>query len=296
MSGAHAASGVQSQADALIQEHLAGHHRRPAGRQAIGPTTVLCASGRGGTGTTLVSALLSLAAAGNGQRVLLIDADDLVGPIAMLLGVSPHATWQDLRGGKVQPSEIAIRVSATLTLVAGGAAHNASVAASVATHALSNTERKACMRRLSALTSGMDLVVIDCGSRLDTINAAITPHSGERLFALSGGSDPVGLASTYALCKAIVSRHSALPVEILVNRNEGNDALRCFDTIDAGMRQFLEHRLHFAGAIPADPTLDAALHKGMPFPEAAVGSPSAIAAHDVVTRLFAARSQSRPGI
>lgn len=282
---------TRSQADALIHGQFAGHQRRNGGKQAIGPTTVLCASGRGGTGTTLISALISVAAAGDGYRVLLIDADDLLGPLALLLGVSPHATWQDLRGGKLQPSDIAVHVSATLTLVAGGAPRSSPSAP----HALSNTERKACMRRLSALSDGMDLVVIDCGSKLDAINSVITPHSGERLLALSGGSDPIGLASTYALCKAITARHSALPVEILVNRNEGNEAIRCFDAIDAGMRQFLERQLHFAGAIPADPTLDSALHKGMPFPEAAVGSPSAIAAHDVVTRLFAERNLSRHG-
>lgn len=295
MASAYGAAIPGTQADALRRRSAsaiasrAGSHALDG--RSIGPMTLLCASGRGGAGTTLVSALLAVAAAGDGRRVLLIDADDLVGPHSMLLGVASDHSWQDLRGGKLQPADIAVHISTTLTLVPGGSAKGASSAG----HALSSTERKACLRRLSVLADGMDLVVIDCGSRLDSVLAAVTPHSGERLMALSGGNDPVGLASTYALCKAVLARHSALPVDIIVNRQEGAEASRCFDMIDAGMRQFLQHRLQYAGSIPSDPTLEAALHKGMPFPDAAVGSPSAIAAHDVVTQLLADRSNSRSG-
>lgn len=278
-----------SQADALV---VAGGAQRTGTSEAIGPVTLLCASGRGGSGTTLVAALLAVAAAGDGYRVLLIDTDDLLGPLAMTLGVTPRATWQDLRGGRATPTDVATPVSATLTLVAGGPARRNSEGAPVVT--LTAAERRASLRRLSVLSEGVDLVVIDCGSRLESVFAAIAPHSGETLIAIAAGVDPVGLASTYALCKAVSARHGALPVEILVNRQEGSDATRCFDLIDAGARQFLGYALHLAGAIPADATLDAALHKGMPFPDAAVGSPAAVAAHDIVTRALTARPRPRP--
>lgn len=257
-----------------------------------GVPTLLVASGRGGSGSTLLSALLAMSAAGEGRQVLLVDADDFVGPLALTLGVTPRASWADLRGGRATPADVATPVSATLTLVAGGSPR---LGDSAATQPINAAERKACMRRVSALAESMDLVVIDCGARLDTVLAALTPHAGERLIAVSAGSDPVALAATYALCKAVVQRHSALPVDILVNRHEGSDAARCYDAIDAGARQFLGLTLRLAGAIPADPTLDAALRAGMPFPDAAAGSPAAIAAHEVVMRVLAARTPSRSG-
>lgn len=259
---------------------------------ARGTPTLLVASGRGGSGTTLVSALLAVSAAGEGYRTLLIDADDFVGPLAMILGVQPVAGWQDLRGGRVSPSDIATPVSSTLTLVAGGAPR---VGASDGL-AVSAAERRACMRRASGLAEQADLVVIDCGSRLDTVHAAIAPHQDERLVAVTAGHDPVAQAATFALCKAVRVRHSSLPMDLLVNRHEANEAVRCFDSIDAGVRQFLGTSLHFAGAVPSDPTLDAALRAGMPFPDAAAGSPAAIAAHDAVMRALAGASFSRPGI
>jgi len=256
-----------------------------------GTPTLLVASGRGGSGSTLVSALLAVAAAGDGYRVLLVDADDFVGPLALMLGVLPAAGWQDLRGGRVSPNDIATPVSTTLTLVAGGAPRTGAADAL----AMSATERRACMRRVSSLAEYSDLVVVDCGSRIDTLHAAITPHADERLLAVAAGNDPVAMAATYALCKAVRTRHSALALELLVNRHEANEAVRCFDSIDAGVRQFLGTSLQFAGSVPSDPTLDAALRAGMPFPDAAAGSPAAIAAHDAVMRALAGASLSRPG-
>ncbi len=282
-------SGTASQLDTLLRGRA--HHHAVAGRDASGGVpTLLCASGRGGSGTSLVAALLAAAAAGDGYRVLLIDTDDLVGPLAALLGARPNASWMDLRGARMSPQDVATPVSTTLTLVAGGAAHSGDRGPVAA------AERRACMRRLSGLAERMDLVVFDCGARLDAVAAAMASHSSEQLLAITAGGDAVSLAATYALCKAARARASALSVELLVNRIHGPDAARCFDAVDAGTRQFLGTTLRFAGALPFDPTLEAALRAGMPFLDSAAGSPAAIAAHEVVMRTLAGASHSRPGV
>ncbi len=283
---ARSALPLRSQAEAL-----ASGAQRTGSRGVIGPPTLLCASGRGGSGTTLVAALLAAAAAGEGYRVLLIDADDLAGPLTIMLDAKPMFTWLDLRGGRVTPEDVATPLNATLTVVAGGVPRLAGQDSSP----LNSTERKACFRRLGGLTEGKDLIVIDCGSRLETVLAAITPHSGERLVAITASPDAVGLASTYALCKAVGARFGSLPVELLVNRLEESEATRCFDAVDAGARQFLGLPLRLAGIIPADPTLGAALSRGMAFADAAVGSPAAVAAHAIVMQSLANRSHSRSG-
>jgi MinD-like ATPase involved in chromosome partitioning or flagellar assembly len=241
-----------------------------------------------------MSALLAVAAAGEGYRVLLIDADEHVGPLSLLLGLQPHTSWLDLRGGRLTCFDVVTPASTTLTVVAGGAPR---FTANDAIHAtpLSIAERRACMRRLGALSQGMDLVVIDCGSRFESVNAVITPHANERLVAVSAGMDPIGLAATFALCKVVHTKHSALPLDVLVNRHEGREAVQCFEAIDAGARQFLGSALRYAGAVPTDSTLDAALRAGMPFPDAAAGSPAAIAAHDVVMHALAGTPSTQPG-
>ena len=262
----------------------------PRGTHPRGTPTLLCASGRGGAGTSLVSALLAVVAAGEGVQVLLVDADDFVGPLAILLGCTPGASWLDLRGGRMGVADVITPVSTTLTLVAGGPPR-----ATPAGGALSPAERRACLQRVGELAATADLVVVDAGARLDPLVAAITPHADERLVAVSGSSDPVGLAASYALCKAARERHPALPIDLLVNRESGTEASRLFDRVNAGTRQFLDTTLHYGGAIPADPTLDAALRAGIPFPEAAAGSPAALAAQALVRRALSGATSTRSG-
>jgi MinD-like ATPase involved in chromosome partitioning or flagellar assembly len=277
-----------TQLDALLRDTATRDRRAPLGG---GVPTLLCASGRGGSGTSLVAALLAVAAAGDGTRVLLIDGDDLVGPLAMLLGVTPTAGWQELRAGRCAPADVVTPISATLSLVAGGAPR----ITGAALPPLGAADRRACFRALGALHDDADLVVIDAGSRLDTIAAAIVPHGRERLVAVVSGADPIATAAAFALCKAVHARQPAMPLDVLANRLEGGDATRAFDAIDGAARQFLGTALHFAGAVPHDPTLDAAWRAGMPFLDAAAGSPAAFAAHDVALRALQSASPSRPG-
>lgn len=258
-----------------------------------GVPTLLCASGRGGSGTSLVAALIAVAAAGDGRRVLLVDGDDLVGPQAMLLGAKPWAGWQDLRGGRVQVSDIATPISSSLTLIAGGAPRRAAEGANTTPN---SAERRACLRRVSMLAAGHDLVVVDCGSRLETLFAAVAPQLHERVFAVTSRSDPIALASTFALCKAAHTRFAGLKIDVVVNRHDAVEGSKCFDAIDAGARQFLPRLpLRYAGAVPVDSTLDAVLRAGMPFLDAAAGSPAAHAAHELALRALTAMYSPRLG-
>lgn len=269
-------SGVLTQAHGLT----AASRNTPASVASHGVTTLLFASGRGGSGTTMLAALFAVAAAGDGHRVLFIDGDDMFGPASMLLGVRATATWQQLRAGNVGAQDVITPITQTLSVVAGGALQGTD--AIVVTAA----ERRACMRRLAGVADRFDLIVIDCGARLDALAASITPHAAERLVAVTGSADPVTLATTYALAKAARLRHASLPVDVLVNRQEESEARRSFDALDAGARQFLGTTFGLAGIVPNDKTLDAALRAGMPFWDAAAGSPAAIAAHDAVTRMM----------
>ena len=111
------------------------------------------------------------------------------------------------------------------------------------------------------------------------------------------GKDPIALAATFALCKAINHRYSELNIDVVVNRHDTEEAKLCFDLVENGARQFLPAcPLSFAGAVPLDSTLDAVLRGGMPFLDAAAGSPAAHAAHELALRALTAMSSSRLGL
>lgn len=278
-----------SQLDAMRDAVGARGRARPS--DAAGPVVLVCASGRGGSGTSLAAALLALAAAGDGHRTLLIDGDELVGPQALLLGVTPLMRWPMLRGAAATTDHLGITIAPTLSLVAGGR-----VDAAAPDPLLSTAERRACFARLHTLASSFALVVIDAGARLETVLAALDgARSSVRLVVVTGGQDPVALASSYALLKAVHARHPLLAIDLLANRLDDATASRVADTIAQGAEQFLGRAIAFAGALPNDSALDAALRAGMPFLDAVTGSPVAVAAHDTVLRMVPAASTSRPG-
>ena len=286
---APADSQLESLRQALAGRPAADRTRRGTGD---GPTVLVCASGRGGSGTTLASAALALAAAGDGHRTLLVDGDELTGPLALLLGVSPAARWPALLGAAVPATALATDMAPTLSLVAGGRGDAAAPAAP-----LSVAERRACFARIHSLAESYALVVIDAGARLDAVLAALEgqPHrTAPRDHRRRPRPDRDGIVVRPAQGRATRASRTS-PSTCSPTASTTPRAARVADTLALGAQQFLARPLAFAGALPHDPALDAALRAGMPFLDAVTGSPVAVAAHDTVLRMVPSASTTRSG-
>ncbi|MDF1506485.1 hypothetical protein PYV61_26255, partial [Roseisolibacter sp. H3M3-2] len=146
-----------------------------------------------------------------------------------------------------------------------------------------------------------DLVVVDAGSRLDGVRAALdvaraaadaaaaagAGNLAVRLLVVTG-SDPIALAASYALVKGAAADAPdapPIPVDVLASRLDDEEARRAFEHLEGAARHFLRQPLRLAGALPDDATLAVALRAGMPLQDAAAGSPAAVAMHAVATRL-----------
>lgn len=270
---------------------------RDGARADAGTTVVVVGSGKGGAGTSVVAALLALSVAAMGRRVLLADLDEHVGPQRWLLGATPAHGLGALRRG-VAPEALLVPVSATLSLLPGGPADGADAADAP----LAPAERRALLRRAASAFAAHELVVVDAGSRLDTVRAGLETAQAAaqgadgnlavRLLVVTG-SDPIALAASYALVKSVAASAVAtdapdlpsLPVDVLASRLDDDDARHAFEHLDAAARQFLQQPLRFAGSVPDDASLAVALRAGMPLQDAAAGSPAAIAMQSIATRL-----------
>jgi MinD-like ATPase involved in chromosome partitioning or flagellar assembly len=241
----------------------------------------------------VLAALLALSAAAMGRRVLLADLDEHVGPQRLLLGASPVHGLDALRHG-LAPEALLVPVSATLSLLATGPTG----APSDAEPSVAPAERRALLRRAASCFAQHELVVVDAGSRLDTVRAGLeTAHAAAqaadgnlavRLLVVTG-SDPIALAASFALVKSVFASdgpdHPCPPVDVLASRLDDDDARLAFEHLDAAARQFLQQPLRFAGAVPDDASLAVALRAGMLLQDAATGSPAAVAMQAIATRL-----------
>ncbi len=208
---------------------------------------VVFGAGKGGVGTSTLTGLVALAAARSGASVLLVDADETVGSLHLQLGFSPDVPGLGtLRGGRVAPEDLLLEVEPGLTLFPGGGGGVA------ATLAVASAERRILMRRVAGLYDRYDLVLVDGGSRLDSVVASCAAGAG-RLIALTL-PDRIAEAGAYALLKAMHGRFATLPAEVLVNRSSEAEARAAHATIDSAATSFLGTGVPFAGAVPDDPT------------------------------------------
>jgi hypothetical protein len=142
------------------------------------------------------------------------------------------------------------------------------------------------------------MIVVDGGSRLDTVAAAL--DAGAACLVAVALTDGISLAAAYALVKAAAARTPTLRTELLVNRHDGDQAARAFAQVDGATRLFLERPVRYAGAVPEVACLAAGLRAGMTLQDAVGGSPAATAVHDLAAHLVSqaqdpTRSGSRAG-
>lgn len=216
------------------------------------PGVVVVGAGKGGVGTSTVSALLALTAARRGENVLLVDADESVGSLHLMLGIdSPGAGLGALRGGHMTPQELLIVAGEGLTLLPGGGG------GVDATLSSATAERRALFRRVADLYDRYDLVVVDGGSRLESVMAACR-GGVERLLCVTEPGR-ISLAASYALFKVARTRFESLPVELVVNGAEQRQGRGLHSVVAHATQSFLGTDVSLGGVVP----LDAVLHDGM---------------------------------
>jgi flagellar biosynthesis protein FlhG len=268
---------MSSQADGLrrfVVERGLGDGWTPSDARVV-----LVAAGKGGIGTSTVAALLALAFAEQGRRTLLIDGDDQAGTLHHWFGVEPRIGIGALRGTGLDPREAVIHASEMLHLLPGGGLNDGAVPM------LSTSERRLVWRRVAGVYADHDFVVIDGGCRLDTIMAAST--AGVRRLAAVSAADPVALAATYALLKAVDSRIPGLPVDFVANGQDEARARALYDHVQMATQRWLHRGLNYGGTIPEDVPMRDGLAAGGTFASIAPDSPAASAAATLGGRLIA---------
>lgn len=243
------------------------------------PGVLVLGSGKGGVGTSVVSALLALDASRRGEEVLLVDADEGVGSLHLMFGLTdPGPGLGSLRGGERAPEDLLVRVAPGLALFPGGGG------GVQATLAVAAAEQRVLLRRVAGLYEHFGLVVVDGGSRLDTVMAACMAGA-ERLLCVTS-AERISVAATYALFKVARSRFASLPVELIVSGASRLSGQATHGIVQAAAESFLDTRVDLGGAVPRDDALVSVLESGRTIAELDAASPAAAAAGDIVVRLL----------
>lgn len=207
---------------------------------------VLCA-GKGGVGTTTLTALLGSESGLQGVRTLLVDgnlgAAGLHRAFGMLDGRGGLASLVDRT---TRPEDLLLAVGPNVWMIPGGESESG-------VPLLSPGERVGTYQRLSRVFPDFDLVLVDGGSTLDSVLPAVqldvagiwTVTMGER----------IAMAGAYALLKVLSASYPAVPVTPLFNRCGPGEAASLSQTMSGAAIRFLRTRIGAPAYLPHLPEL-----------------------------------------
>lgn len=221
------------------------------GRQA---RIISVASGKGGVGKTSVATNLSVALARAGHRTLIADCDFGMANAAILLGLNPPTTIDDVLDGTCGIEEVLIAGPEGLMVLPGGS--GTGLMPDFGTIARQRLAEG--LRPFARLT---DYMIIDTASggapsTLETIAAA-------DLIVLTLSNEPTAFMDAYATIKMLTVNHGCTHFSIVANMVDTEAEGRAlFGRFSDVVRRFLSSELDFLGSIPNDRHMrDAVLHK-----------------------------------
>ncbi len=219
----------------------------PLRRRALGPGTharSLCiASGKGGTGKSIVTASIASVLA-ESQRVLLVDADLGVGNAHILQDVAPERSLVDLVEGRACVRDVLAHCGQNLDLLAAGSgvSHMAS---------LEPRELSLIADAVADLERDYDWVLVDAGAGISTQTVALAAACDRSLLVTT--PDVTALTDAYAFLKVLIHRDARAAPCFVVNRATCDaEADQVALRLSGAARKFLGREIACWGWLPDD--------------------------------------------
>jgi len=232
------------------------------------------ASGKGGTGKSVVTASIASVLAQT-SRVLLVDADLGVGNAHILQDVAPEHSLVDLVEGRVRARDIVVNCAQNLDLLAAGSgvSHMAS---------LEPWELSLVAGAIAELERDYDWVLVDSGAGISA-QTVMLAAACERTWIVTT-PDVTALTDAYAFLKVLVKREPHAAPAFVVNRAaNAQEADLVAERLTNAARKFLARELRYLGWLPDDRAVGRCVNARSPVVRREPDSPFAAAVRDLVT-------------
>lgn len=232
-------------------------------QRSLGARVICIASGKGGTGKSILASNLAVHRARQGERVLLVDFDTGLANAHLLLGLAPSYDLGHVLEGRVGAREALIEGPAGLKLLSGG----------VGRQTLINPTRRELdrlFRALRPLENDFDLVLIDHGAGVGFSTVAHLAATSTLLLVTN--HEVTALSDGYALYKRATAVNPGIRVGLVVNRAPDERlAEAAWERFRGAAVRFLGHHPEYVGWVPADPSVSQSVQRREPvllsFPE-----------------------------
>lgn len=231
------------------------------------PWTLAVASGKGGTGKTVLASNLATQLCMDGFKVAFFDADLGVANAHLLLGVQAHRSIAQVLSGRISLKEAALPSPFGPWIVPGGS--GISDLASLSAH-----EFLRLARDFRAWEEGMDFLILDCAAGISVQTVLFLQAADDVLIVTN--PDFTAMTDAYAMIKVLHQRDPELRVHVVVNRvRYSGQEKDVFERLQSVCLRFLGKELDFLGGLPEDDEVPRSIGARVPF---VVGSPLSEAA------------------
>lgn len=239
----------------------------------------LCiASGKGGTGKSVVTASIADVLARRG-RTLIVDADLGVGNAHILQDVTPDLSFVDVVDGKLPVHEIRVECRENLDLLGGGSGVSRMAG-------LSSWEMHMLARGIEEIETDYAHLVVDSAAGIS--NQTIAFAAASDLVLIVTTPDVTALTDAYAFLKALLARRSDCDPVFAVNRAASDEeAASVAERMVAVSRKFLGREPRFVGSLPEDRAVARSVNARVPVVRSEPDSAFARALETLAGRLLA---------
>lgn len=270
--------------------NLAGRHvedPHAAGANVVGSesdvlgaprASSLCvASGKGGTGKSVVTASLANLLAHRG-RTLLVDADMGVGNAHILQDVVPEHSFVDVVEGRCAVREIRVPCRAQLDLLAAGSGVSRMAG-------LSSYEMHVVACGLENLEQEYKYLLVDSAAGISGQTVAFAAASDVVLIVTT--PDVTALTDAYAFLKVLLQRKPDSTPLFVVNRaTSSEEGEHVAERMRSVARKFLGREPRFVGTLPDDRAVVRSVNERAPVVESEPDSPFSLAMHGLGVTLL----------
>ena len=223
----------------------------------ISPRIVTITSGKGGVGKSTISLNLSLAIAGLGKKVLLVDVDSNLANLDVLLGMTPTYRLSHVLRGEKSIEEAAVPVWKGMKILPGSSGD--------IRFPLIDTEvQLKLFEDLKSLKQLFDFVILDTGAGLNSEVVTSILNTDETVVITT--PEPTAVMDAYAVIKTVcLEAGEHLNLKLIVNAAWSPlDAEETGRKLQMVVNHFLKVQIHYLGFVPYDKNVHHAVVEQQP--------------------------------
>jgi flagellar biosynthesis protein FlhG len=237
---------------------------------------VAVASGKGGTGKSLIAVNLAVALA-ESRRVGLIDLDLGLANAHILLGLAPRFDVSHLLAGERSLDEVLIAGPRGVMVLPGASGVPEMTA-------LDDASLDRLAAAVTPLAMRSDVIVLDCPAGLSRQNLLFL-HGADIVLVVTT-EDLTSMTDAYALIKTLVTHRPNAAVGLVVNdARSAMDGSETYRKISHVARKFLGREIVSMGTIPRDVQLERSARERRPVVLSHPAAPSSRSLQELAGRL-----------